>query len=275
MSPLQEPRNPEPQSPPCTGLHLSTVPALALGGHPCSLGSTARTAGQDRDSLLVAREAHTHSHPASSCKAETGQEAWNPQLSRWPECNMPLPNQTRKMHSLHKAASVSASQQAQPSPWLHHLLSTYRIQNTLGKSSKSMITFPLSPRSSPHRIENETPVFKRPASELRPRSWARLSVHTSLPPLLADPFPEAFRCLSPGPACTSPHVTGAVKRQRPRGPQGRMWPACLSPSLGLGPEAAGCFVPNREKLLKEKKKEAEINSRKKVNDHVAPGSSHP
>lgn len=116
MSPLQEPRNPEPQSPPCTGLHLSTAPALALGGHPCSLGSTARTAGQDRDSLLAARDAHTHSHPASSCKAETGQEAWNPQLSRWPECNMPLPNQTWKMHSLHKAASVSASQQAQPSP---------------------------------------------------------------------------------------------------------------------------------------------------------------
>ena len=90
MSPLQEPRNLKPQSPRCSSLHLSTAPALALGGHPCSPGSTARTAGQDRDCLLVAQEAHTHSYPVSSCKAETGQEVWNPQLSRWPECNMPL-----------------------------------------------------------------------------------------------------------------------------------------------------------------------------------------
>lgn len=137
-----------------------------------------------------------------------------------------------------------------------------------------MITFPLSPRSSPHRIENETPVFKRPASELMPRSWARLSVHTSLPPLLADPFPEAFQVSEPRPCLHLAPRDGCSEAEHPRGPQGRMWPACLSPSLGLGPEAAGCFVPNREKLLKEKKKEAEINSRKKVNDHVAPGSSH-
>ena len=147
MSPLREPRNLEPQSPRCSGLHLSTAPALALGGHPCSPGSTARTAGQDRDCLPAAQEAHLHNYPVSSCKAETGQEVWKPQLSRWPECDMPLPQPDRKMHFLHKAASVSASEQAQPSPWLHHLLSTYCIQKTLGKSSKSMITFPLSPRT--------------------------------------------------------------------------------------------------------------------------------
>lgn len=43
------------------------------------------------------------------------------------------------------------------------------------------------------------PVLKRPASVLTPQSWARLSIHTSLLPLLADPFPEAFQVSEPRP----------------------------------------------------------------------------
>lgn len=49
-----------------------------------------------------------------------------------------------------------------------------------------------------------------------------------------------------------------------------MGPACLSPSLGLGAwKLLGALSPTGE-ASQRKKKEAEINSRKKVNDHVAP-----
>lgn len=57
-----------------------------------------------------------------------GQEAWNPQLSRWPECDRTLPRPPVKTRLLHKTASASASKLAQISPWRHHLLSTYCIQ---------------------------------------------------------------------------------------------------------------------------------------------------
>lgn len=147
MSPLWEPRKLEPQSPRCTGLHLSTAPALAVGGAPVLLGQHSQDSrsGQRQPSGGT-RRPHAVT-PQAAARLRQGRKCGTHSSAGGLSATCHCPNQTWKMHFLHKTASVSASKQAQPSPWLHHLLSNYCIQQTLGKSSKSMITFPLSPRT--------------------------------------------------------------------------------------------------------------------------------
>ena len=80
VSPLWEPRNLEPQSPRYTGLHLSTAPALAVCGGGTRAPRAAQPGQQVRTKTAFWWHKTTCSHPASSCKAETGQEVWNPLL---------------------------------------------------------------------------------------------------------------------------------------------------------------------------------------------------